>query len=75
MFHTIEFTTDRSLDVERSRNQPLERIRLRRGTRRLAQVRPRVVETPAGPVEAADLFFEDGSAARGVLFDCFVFAE
>jgi hypothetical protein len=75
MYHTIEFTADLSVDLDRSRKQPLERMLIRRGTRRIAQIRPHVVETPAGPVEAADLFFEDGSAARGILFDCFVFAE
>jgi hypothetical protein len=75
MYHTIEFNADLWLDLERSPRQPLERVQLRRGTRRRAQLRPHVVETPTGPVEAADLFFEDGTAIRGVPFSAFCFAE
>ena len=34
-----------------------------------------MVETSTGPVEVADLFFEDGTATRGVPFACFCFLE
>jgi hypothetical protein len=75
MYHTIQFTTDAVLDLEISRKQPLERLRVRRGTRLRAQIRPHVVEAEGGPVEVADLFFEDGTATRTVPWACLSFAE
>jgi hypothetical protein len=75
MYHTIEFHKTLTLDVEISRKQPLERVSLRQGTRLRAQIRPYVVETEDGPVEIADLFFEDGTATRGVRFALFCFVE
>jgi hypothetical protein len=75
MYHTIEFATDMWVDLEWSPKQPLERVRLRRGTRTRAQVQPRVIETPAGPLEAADLFFENGTVGRKVPFARFSFGE
>jgi hypothetical protein len=53
----------------------MELLVLRRGTRAVAQLRPHVAETSAGPVEVADLFFEDGTATRGIPFACFSFVE
>jgi hypothetical protein len=73
VYHGIEFVRPWWADVGRSPAQPLERVLLPRGTRRRARVRPRVVEGAGGPVEVADLFFEDGAAARGVPFCCFDF--
>jgi hypothetical protein len=75
MYHTIEFTAEFSGDLELSRKQRLERIQLRSGTRVRVQIRPRVVETPDGPLEVADLFFEDGTATRGVPFASFAFLD
>jgi hypothetical protein len=75
MYHIIEFTDDMWADLERSPKQPLERVQLRRGTKMRAQVRPHIIETHAGPVELADLFFEDGTAARNIPFYRFAFAE
>jgi hypothetical protein len=75
MYHIIEFADDMWADLERSPKQPLERVQLRRGARMGAQIRPHVVETLAGPVEMADLFFEDGTAARNVPFCRFTFAD
>jgi hypothetical protein len=75
MYHTIEFAMDLWVDLEVSPKQPLERLLLRRGTRVFAQLRPHVVETAGGPVEVADLFFEDGTATRGIPFACFSFVE
>ena len=71
MYHTIEFAADLTVDLEVSPKQPLERVRMRKGMRRRAQVRPYVLETEDGPVEVADLFFDDGTAARKVPFACF----
>jgi hypothetical protein len=75
MYHTIEFAAEFMVDLEVSRKQPLERVLVRRGTRVRAQLRPHVIETENGPVEAADLFFEDGTSARGVRFEWFTFVE
>lgn len=73
MYHTIEFTGDLNVDLEVSPRRPLERLRIRRGDRLLAQVKPYVVEAPGGPVEVADLFFADGTATRRVRFQSFSF--
>jgi hypothetical protein len=75
MYHIIEFTEDLKLDLERSSAHPLEKVLLRRGVKRCATIRPRVIETEAGPVEAADLFFDDGTTARTVPFEKFRFAD
>jgi hypothetical protein len=73
MYHLIELTDDLWVDVERSPRQRLERVLLRRGTSVLVRLRPQVVETPEGPVEAADLFFADGAVAPGVPYANFRF--
>jgi len=75
MYHTIEFGEALTLDLEISRKQPLERLSVAKGARMRAQLRPHVLETESGPVEAADLFFEDGSAFRSVRFACFSFID
>jgi hypothetical protein len=71
MYHTITFVTDRWVDLETSPRHPLERVLLRAGTRLPVQLRPHVIEAPEGPIEAADLYFEDGSVTRSVPFSCF----
>jgi hypothetical protein len=75
MYHTIEFATELVVDVEISRRQPLERVFIRMGARLQAQIKPYVVETEDGPVEVADLFFEDGTGTRAVPFACFSFVD
>ncbi len=75
MYHVIEFVNDWWADLERGPGQPLEQVLLRRGTRRRAQIRPYVIERADGPVEAADLFFEDGTATRGVPFASIKFPD
>jgi hypothetical protein len=75
MYHTITFVTDRWVDLERSPRHPLERVLLRTGSRVAAQLKPYVVEGALGLVEVADLFFEDGTATRGVPFACFSFVD
>jgi hypothetical protein len=75
VYHTIEFAVEFVADVEVSPKQPLERVRLRKGSRLRVQVRPHVVETEDGPVEVADLFFDDGTATRNVPFASFAFVE
>ena len=50
-------------------------VRIRKGDRVHAHLVPRVVETVTGPIEAADLCFEDGSVAQEVPFEWFRFVE
>jgi len=75
VYHTIEFAVEYQMNVEVSRKHPLERARIRKGERLKVQLRPHVMETANGPVEAADLFFEDGTATRNVPFASFAFVE
>jgi hypothetical protein len=75
MYHTIQFSRDLQADAEISPRDRLERVRIRKGTRLKAQIKPYVVEGPNGPMEVADLFFQDGSTIRGISFDCFSFVE
>jgi hypothetical protein len=71
MYHLIEFTGEFVVDLEISRRRPLGRLRIRNGSRMRARLKPYVVETWGGPVEVADLFFGDGTTARGVPLACF----
>jgi hypothetical protein len=75
MYHRIEFLVDVQVDLTRSPRHPLERLSIRKGSRLRAQVRPYVVEGGDGPVEVADLFFLDGTAALQVRFACFTFVR
>jgi len=75
MYHTIEFDEPLTLDLEISAKQPLERVSVKKGTRLRAQIKPHVMETEDGPVEVADLFFDDGTTTRRVRFSSFCFVE
>jgi hypothetical protein len=75
MYHTIEFNADFTLDLVISRKLPMERVLIAKGSRMQAQLKPYVVEENDGPVEVADLFFEDGTAAQCVKFACFAFID
>lgn len=75
MYHTIEFVEEVLLDLEISRQNRLELVVMRKGSRRRAQIRPRVVETDSGPIEVADLFFDDGTSTCRVRFACFSFVD
>jgi hypothetical protein len=75
MYHTIELTVDLQLALARSPQDRRERVLLRRGTLLPVQLRPHVMDSVAGPVEVADLFFEDGTAVHNIPFACFSFVE
>lgn len=75
MYHTIEFAEEFLIDLEVSPKHRLEQMRVRRGTRFQAQIKPYVVETDGGPVEVADLFFADGTTTRMVPFELFSFMD
>jgi len=75
MYHTIEFAVETVIDLAISRRDRLELVLIKRGTRLKAQVKPYVVETEDGPVEVADLFFDDGTSTIQVRFDHFAFVD
>ncbi len=75
MYHTIEFSRELTVDLERSPKQPLERLLIPKGTRLRTEIRPSVLETAEGPVEVADLFFADGTGTRQVPFASFFFVD
>jgi hypothetical protein len=75
MYHTIAFAKEFVADLETSRKQPLERVLIHKGARLQAQVKPYVIGTSDGPVEVADLFFEDGTGTRTVPFAFFSFID
>jgi hypothetical protein len=75
MYHTIEFGDEFLVDLEISPKHHLEKVILPKGSRLRAEIKPYVVETEYGLVEVADLFLEDGTAARGVRFDTFAFID
>jgi hypothetical protein len=75
VYYAIAFAAARWIDVERPPGQALGRLFLRAGTTIRAQIKPYVVEGPEGPMEVADLFFEDGGAIRAMPYACFSFAE
>lgn len=75
MYHTIEFRGDYTLDLEVSPQNRRAQLLIRDGTRVRTQLRPYVHETEYGPVEVADLFFEDGTTTRGIPFACFSFVS
>ncbi len=75
MYHTIAFLDDFLADLEVSPQQPLERLLIRKGSVRRVQLKPYVVETTDGPVEVADLFFDDGTTTRAVPFAILCFPE
>jgi hypothetical protein len=68
MFHTIEFSAEIFADLETSPRDPLKRVRIPKGTRVKAEIKPYVVEGKKHPIEVADLFFSDGSATRRIPF-------
>ena len=69
MYHRIEFCTTFMADLEVSPRKRLERLCLRKGDRVNARIVPHVLETAEGPVEAADLYLEDGTVLREVRFE------
>jgi hypothetical protein len=75
MRHLIEFCTDFTADLEVSPKQRLERVRIPTGMRAYAAARPSVLETSVGAIEVADLYFDDGTVARLVPYECFRFVE
>jgi thymidylate kinase len=72
---TIEFTSDVTVYLEVSPKQLLERLYIRKGDHRRAQIKPYVEQTEDHPVELADLLFADGTTTRRVPFEMFSFVD
>lgn len=75
MYHTIEIKHNLAVDMEISPKHHLEKTVISKGSRWQVQLKPYVVEVTDGPVEVADLFFDDGTTVRAVPFECFEFVE
>jgi hypothetical protein len=75
MVHPIEFGASFIADLAVAPAQRLERVRIPKGTRVPVSLRPYIVETDGGPVEVADLRFEDGTVALAVPFEHFRFLD
>jgi len=75
MFHQIEFRLRGLAELETPGKSNLEQLVIKQGTRLNAEIKPYIVETRRGPVEVADLFFEDGSVARAVRYATFSFVD
>jgi hypothetical protein len=75
VYHTIQFAAEFVALPDISPTHHRRRALIRKGDRLKAQVHPYVTETDEGPVEVADLFFEDGTTTRRVPFAYFAFVE
>jgi hypothetical protein len=73
MYHDLEFLSPMLVALKVPRQDRLENLWIRKRDRLRARLKPYVVEGAWGPVEVADLFFEDGTSTRGVRFECFKF--
>jgi len=75
VFHTIEFRRQLTLDLEFSPTHSHKQFLMRKGARLRSEIKPYVTQTDEGPVEMADLLFEDGTVTRQVPFESFAFVE
>ena len=75
MYHIIEFDEALTLDLRPAGEGKPECVSVKKGLRLRARLRPRVLEAEGGPVEAADLLFEDGTSLRSVPFASFCFVD
>lgn len=75
MYHHIQFRLKARAEVEWPGSAHLEQLVIRAGTKTRALIKPHVRETKEGPVEVADLHFEDGIIARDVRFASFTFVD
>lgn len=75
MYHTIQFTVEILADLETPGKGTIQVPLVKAGSQVRTRLQPYVTETETGPVEVADLYFEDGTAIRTVPFACFRFVE
>jgi hypothetical protein len=75
MYHNITLADDLLIHFAYAPSGRRGRLLIPRGIPRRAHVRPYVVDTEDGPVEVADLFFEDGPATHMLRCECFAFVD
>jgi len=75
MYHTIEFGAAFVADLQISPVRRLCHMKFQKGSRWHAEIKPYIVEGLTGPVEVADLVFDDGFTARRVPFAKFSFVD
>jgi hypothetical protein len=75
MYHSIEFRLPFTADLEISPKHRVERLLIRKGMQVRAELHARVVEMADGPVEVADVYFEDRTVTRSVPYERFRFVE
>ena len=75
MYHSIEFKRDLLAELDIPGEGRTPRVLIDKGTRLKAEIRPYVVESVLGPIEAADLLLEDGTIAHSVACASFRFLD
>jgi len=75
MYHTIEFASEFVTNLEVCPNYRVEGLVIRKGELFRVRINPYVAESADGPVEVADLFFDDGTATFQVPFARFRFVD
>ena len=75
MYHSIEFKRNLLAELDIPGEGRTPRVLIDKGTRLKAEIRPYVVESVLGPIEAADLLLEDGTIAHSVAFASFRFLD
>lgn len=75
MYHKIGFTVEFVADLETEALDRYESMLFEKDSEVLAEVRPLVLETDDGPVEAADLHFLEGVHTRLVPYSYFRFVD
>ena len=75
MYHLIEFKANFTDEQGLTVRERVERLLALKSKRAHVHLRPHVVETAQGPVEVADLYFQDGTVSHQVRFDQFRFID
>jgi hypothetical protein len=75
MQHTIRFSVAFVASLETALGNQARKVLLREGGLFRVRLKPYVVETKGGPVEVADLYFDDGTTTRQVPFGFFHFVD
>jgi hypothetical protein len=75
MYHTIEFVSDFTIDLDESGTQRVKQMQVRKGTQFQVWLAPYVVDCDQCPVEVADLYTSNGSVLRTVPFGFFSFVD
>lgn len=74
MYHAIRFHVQFTVGLEIAPKQ-LEQLVIQKGDQLRTRIKPHVAEGADGPVEVADLYFENGTISRNVPFSLFAFVD